>query len=100
MTALGWRVFALLVAMAFVPTMDAAPFAGIPGAAVPVAVLTAAFVAALAFVLGACAAGPVATVSVGAIRVDRRARRRPPRSADPDAAGHVRPRAPGSISAR
>ena len=83
---LPWLVAAqLLVALC-------APLAGAPGAAIP---LAAVLIAALAVVLVVALDSRLEPATRVVFSTARFNARRPVRQCDPDAAGHVRPRAPG-----
>lgn len=85
---LSWLVAAQLLVAGY------APLAGVPGTAIPLAVAVV-LIAALGVIAVAALdqrADPAAQLVFGAARFGTR---RPARQCDPDAAGHVRPRAPG-----
>ena len=87
-TRLSWLVAAQLLIALY------APLAGVPGTAIPLAVAVV-LIAALGVVAVAALdqrADPPSLLVFGSARVGAR---RPARQCDPDAAGHVRPRAPG-----
>lgn len=100
MRARSWLVagpgWALLVGALLAACLPGASASGLPGAALPL-LATVVAVAVLAVVAALCrpgGLGPAAGASVGNAFFEPRCSAR---QCDPDASGHVRPRAPGSL---